>query len=414
MTDSRAAPAPAAPALNPWFVLACAIVVLLLAMGVRATFGLFMQPMGMARGFSRETFSFAFALQSIAWGLGAPLLGALADKFGSGRTIALGAVLYAAGMAGTALATTTAELYLTAGLMVGLGQAGTTFGVILGVVGRTFSPAQRSLALGMASAGGSLGQFLLMPFGHALIGVFDWQGAMFVLAGLCGISLLLAWWLRGRPTVPAGADVKLADAFREAVGDRSYHFLFWSFFVCGFHTAFITLHLPAFVVDQGLSAGHGAMAVAMIGLFNVAGSWACGYFGGKGSKRTLLAWVYGLRALSIVVLLVAPLTPFTLYLFAASMGLLWLGTVPLTNGLVGQIYGLRYVSTLYGLIFLGHQVGSFVGVWLGGWAFEATGSYDVMWWLGIALALGAAAITWPIDERPLAQRSGAVRPAGSR
>ena len=413
--DSRVAPAPAAPPIDPWVVLACAILVLVLAMGVRATFGLFMQPMGMTRGFSRETFSFAFALQSIAWGLGAPLLGALADKAGSGRTIAIGALLYAIGMAGTAAATTTGQLYLSAGLLVGLGQAGTTFGVILGVVGRSFSPAQRSLALGLASAGGSLGQFVLMPFGHLLIDAFDWQTAMYVLAGMSAMPLLVAWWLRGRPPATTVADVRLADAFREAIGDRSYHFLFWSFFVCGFHTAFITLHLPAYVVDQGLAAGHGAMAVALIGLFNVAGSWACGYFGGRGSKRTLLAWVYGLRALSIVVLLVAPLTPFTLYLFAASMGLLWLGTVPLTNGLVGQIYGLRYVSTLYGLIFLGHQVGSFVGVWLGGWAFEATGSYDVMWWIGIALALGAAAITWPIDERPLAQRgAGAVSRAGSR
>jgi len=397
---------------SPQLILACAVVVLLLAMGVRATFGLFMQPMGMARGWSREVFSFAFAIQNIVWGLAAPLLGALADRHGSGRTIAVGALFYALGLVGMAWATTPAMLYLTSGLLVGIGQAGTTFGVVLGVVGRAFAPAQRSSALGLAAAGGSLGQFVMMPVGGALLAAYDWQASLWWLAGLSLIAALMATRLTGKPASSgAHGDVRLADAFREALRDRSFHLLFWSFFVCGFHTAFITLHLPSFVVDQGLNYGHGAMAVATIGLFNVLGSWGAGWLGGRRSKRALLAWLYALRAGSIAILLAFPLSPFTLYLFAATMGLLWLGTVPLTNGLVGQIYGMRYVSTLYGLIFLGHQVGSFVGAWLGGWAYERTGSYDLMWWLGIGLALAAAAVTRPVDERPVAQRGAAAAAA---
>lgn len=394
---------------SPNLILACAVVVLLLAMGVRATFGLFMRPMGMAHGWSREVFSIAFAIQNIVWGLAAPMLGALADRHGSGRTIVLGALFYVLGLVGMAYATTPAMLYLTSGLLVGIGQAGTTFGVVLGVVGRAFEPAQRSAALGMASAGGSLGQFVMMPVGGALIAAFDWHASLWWMAGLALIVVPMAAVLTGKPE-PSGThgDVRLGDAFREALRDRSFHLLFWSFFVCGFHTAFITLHLPSFVVDQGLNFAHGAMAVATIGLFNVMGSWGAGWLGGRRSKRALLAWLYALRAGSIAILLAFPLTPLTLYLFAATMGLLWLGTVPLTNGLVGQIYGMRYVSTLFGLTFLGHQVGSFVGAWLGGWAYERTGSYDLMWWLGIGLALAAGAMARPVDERPIGQRG---RPA---
>ncbi|ODU62858.1 MAG: MFS transporter [Lautropia sp. SCN 66-9] len=388
-------------------ILACALIVLLLAMGVRATFGLFMQPMGLARGWSREVFSIAFAIQNLVWGITAPLAGIVADKFGSGRTVAFSALVYALGLAGMTQAESSWMLYLYGGVLVGLGQAGTTFGILLGVVGRAFEPAKRSAAIGLASAGGSLGQFVLMPVGSALIGALDWHLALWALAAISLLPLILAPVLSGRPdpapsgSGPSGSDVPLMGALREAVGDRTFHLLFWSFFVCGFHTAFITLHLPSFVVDQGLNLTHGAMAVAVIGLFNVLGSWGAGYLGGRFSKRGLLVWLYTLRAGSIAILLAFALSPLTLYLFAATMGLLWLGTVPLTNGLVGQIYGMRYVSTLYGLIFLGHQLGSVIGVWLGGWTYERTGSYDLMWWLGIALALAAGAVSRPIDERPL-------------
>lgn len=400
---------------SPWIILACAVIVLLLAMGVRATFGLFMQPMGLAHGWSREVFSIAFALQNIVWGVTAPLFGLLADKYGSGRTVAICALLYALGLAGMAEATSPSMLYLCGGVLIGLGQAGTTFGVLLGVVGRAFSPAQRSAALGLAAAGGSLGQFVLAPVGSGLIGLLDWHLALWTLSAMMFIPLLLAALLAGQPagTEAAGLapDEPLAGVLREAIRDPSYHLLFWSFFVCGFHTAFITLHLPAFVLDQGLSLSHGALAIAVIGLFNILGSWGAGHLGGRFSKRSLLLWVYTLRAGSIALLLAFPLSPLILYLFAATMGLFWLSTVPLTNGLVGQIYGMRYVSTLFGLVFFGHQLGSFIGVWLGGWAYERTGSYDLMWWLGIGLALAAGAVSRPIDERPLRLRAApAIRP----
>ena len=387
-------------------ILFAAVAVLLLAMGVRATFGLFMQPMGLANGWNREVFSLAFAIQNLVWGFGAILFGAMADKHGSGRTIAVAVVLYAIGIAGTRLAHSPTELFLTAGLLVGLGQAGTTFAVILPVVARTVSVQQRSTAMGLAAAGGSLGQFIIVPVGQQLISAFDWPAALLLLSIAIGAMMPLAFMLRGKPSAAGDQQHQsLMSAVREAIGHRSYHLLFWSFFVCGFHTAFITLHLPAFVADQGLSARHGAYAVATIGLLNVFGSYWAGRLGGTQSKKDLLAWIYGGRAVFIAVLLAFPVTPLTLYVFAAGMGLLWLGTVPLTNGLVAQIYGMRYASTLSGVVFLGHQIGSFIGVWLGGKLYVVTGSYDVVWWLGIALALAAAALCLPIREQPLARQA---------
>ncbi len=392
---------------RPEWVLAAAVAILLVAMGVRATFGLFLQPMSVEQGWTREVFSLAFAIQSIVWGIGAPAFGAMADRYGAGRTVVLGTLLYAAGLAGMAHAQSPSDLYWTAGVLCGLGQSGTTFGVVLGVVARNFSVARRSTALGIASAGGSMGQFLMVPFGQQLIAHFDWYAALLVLSSVMAFGLPLAYMLRGKAdSALAHVHQSLGAAFREAVGTGSYHYLFWSFFVCGFHTAFITLHLPSYVMDRGLTATHGALAIALIGLFNVFGSYGCGWLGGRYSKKNLLVWVYGLRSVFIALLLIFPLTPIVLYAFAAGMGLLWLGTVPLTNGLIGQIYGLRYASTLYGIVFLGHQIGGFVGVWLGGYVFETTGSYDLIWWLGIGLAFMAAALSWPIDERSMARPSG--------
>ena len=388
-------------------MLAAAVAILLIALGVRATFGLFLQPMSVDRGWTREVFSLAFAIQSLVWGLGAPLFGGVADRYGAGRTIVLGALLYAAGLFGMAHAQSASELYWTAGVLVGLGQSGTTFGVVLGVVARSVTPERRSAALGIASAGGSMGQFLMVPFGQQLIAHFDWTSALLVLSAVSAFGLPLAFMLRGRAETGATqVQQSLGAAFREAVGTGSYHYLFWSFFVCGFHTAFITLHLPSYVTDRGLTAAHGAIAIALIGLFNVVGSYGCGWLGGRYSKKNLLVWLYSLRALFIALLLLFPLTPVILYAFAAGMGLLWLGTVPLTNGLIGQIYGLRYASMLYGIVFLGHQIGGFAGVWLGGYVFETTGSYDLIWWFGIGLAFAAAALSWPVKERPLARAAG--------
>jgi len=377
--------------------------VVLLAMGVRATFGLFMQPMGLAQGWGRDVFSMAFALQNLVWGAASILMGMLADRYGSGRTVALGALLYVAGMIGTRFATDEFSLYLTAGLLVGLGQAGTTFPVILPVVARSVPPAYRSTAMGIASAGGSLGQFLVVPAGQLLITGFDWTGALWALSLLVAAGMPLAYFLRGKPDAHAGGQ-SLSAAVRQAMRHPSFHFLYGSYFVCGFHTAFITLHLPAFVVDGGLNASHGATAIALIGLCNVLGSFYAGKLGGRHSKKLLLAGVYGLRAFGMLLLLALPLSPWVLYAFAAWMGLFWLGTVPLTQGLIGQIYGLRYAATLSGIAFLGHQVGSFIGVWLGGYVYASTGNYDLMWWIGVALAVAAALLCLPVREQPLEQR----------
>lgn len=384
--------------------------IVLLAMGVRATFGLFMQPMGLAHGWGRDVFSMAFALQNLVWGLASICMGMLADRYGSGRTIVLGASLYVLGMIGTRLATDEFTLYMTAGVLVGLGQAGTTFPVILPVVARAVPPAYRSTAMGIASAGGSMGQFLVVPVGQMMITGLDWTGALWALSLLAATGIPLAYYLRGKPAAHAEGQ-SLTAAIRQALHHPSFHFLASSYFVCGFHTAFITLHLPAYVGDNGLNAAQGATAIALIGLFNVLGSFYAGKLGGRYSKKLLLAGVYGLRAFGMLLLLVMPLSTWVLYAFAAWMGLFWLGTVPLTMGLIGQIYGLRYAATLSGIVFLGHQMGSFIGVWLGGYVYANTGSYDLMWWIGVALALVAALLCLPVREqsiqsRPLPQAAG--------
>ncbi|CAJ48521.1 MFS transporter [Bordetella avium] len=378
--------------------------VVLLAMGVRATFGLFMQPMGLAHDWGRETFSFAFALQNLVWGVSSIFMGMMADRYGSGRTIALGAVLYFIGMVGTRYAGDPFMLYLMSGVVVGLGQAGTTFPVILPVIARAVPPAYRSTAMGIASAGGSMGQFLVVPTGQFAINQMDWTGALWLLSLMTAAALPLAWYLRGKPQGHAGSQT-LGSAVRQALKHPSFHFLFWSYFVCGFHTAFITLHLPAFVTDAGLNASNGATAIALIGLFNVFGSFYAGKLGGRYSKKWLLAGIYTMRAMGIMVVLLFPLTPLVLYVFAAWMGLFWLGTVPLTQGLIGEIYGLRFAATLSGIAFLGHQIGSFSGVWLGGYAYAHTGSYNAVWWLALALSLIAALLCLPVRERVLTQEA---------
>jgi len=375
--------------------------VVLFSMGVRATFGLFMQPMGLTFGWGRDVFSMAFAIQNLVWGAGCILMGMLADRYGSGRTIALGALLYMLGLIGMRFfATGELSLYLTAGVLVGLGQAGTTFPVILPVVARAVPPHYRSTAMGIASAGGSLGQFMIVPMGQGLISTIDWSGALWVFSLIVSVSAPLAWFLKGRQAAQTGTE-SLGGAVRQALHHPSFHFLYWSYFVCGFHTAFITLHLPAYLMDGGLRASHGATAIALIGLFNVLGSYASGRLGTHYSKKTLLAGVYALRTVGMLFLLVMPLSPTVVYLFAAWMGLFWLGTVPLTQGLIGQIYGLRYAATLSGIAFLGHQVGSFIGVWIGGYVYQTHGNYDLVWWMGIVLAIVAAALCLPIREAPL-------------
>ena len=386
---------------RPGVVLVCGALILTLAMGVRHTGGLFLPPMTADQGWSRELFSFSIALQNLLWGLFQPFAGAFADRHGAGRTLVGGALLYIVGLVVMAHADTALGLNLGAGLLIGMGLSGTTFSVVLGVVGRMAAPANRSMALGLASAGGSFGQFAVLPVGQALISSVGWQDALLWLAVGIAFIIPLAAAVTGTSERSSGFQQSLGEALHEAMRTPSFHYLFWSFFVCGFQTAFIMLHLPAFVVDGGLSANIGMTAVALIGLFNIFGSFLSGWLGGCYSKKGLLAGIYALRIVAILALLMFPLSTLTLYVFAAVMGLLWLGTVPLTSGLVGQIFGLRYVGMLYGIVFLGHQIGGFLGAWLGGRIFDLSGSYLIAWWLSIALSVLAALLSLPVREAPL-------------
>lgn len=395
------------PWRTPLVILVVGCVILTLSMGARHTAGLFLQPMTVDHGWSRETFSFAIAIQNLVWGLASPFAGAIADRYGAGRTIAISAVLYVLGLVLMSQAATPLSFDLSAGVLIGLGLSGTTFAVIMGVIGRHTTPERRSLSLGIASAGGSFGQFAVLPVGQMLITTYGWQSALVLLA--CGVGLIapLANALADghRPAAAAGQSV--SEALHEAAGQKSFHFLFWSYFVCGFQTAFIMLHLPSYLVDGGLSANVGMTAVALIGLFNILGSFLFGWGGGRYSKRKLLALIYALRAVAILIFMFLPMSTANAWGFAAVIGVLWLGTVPLTNGLVAQIFGLRFMSMLTGIVFLGHQLGSFLGAWLGGRIFDETGSYALAWIISIALSVLATACCWPIDERPLAREQRA-------
>jgi len=387
---------------TPVLVLVCGAIILTLGLGIRASFGLFLQPMSTDLGWGRSHFSFAMALSNLIWGLAQPFFGAWADKKGAGRVVAVSGLLYAGGLALMPFSTTPLMLDASAGLMVGLGLSGVSFGVILGVVGRAFPPERRSLALGIASSGGSFGQFLMLPFGQLLISTLGWQTALLVLAGIILATVPLATaMMEGRRPAATGAQQSLGEALREAGAHSGFWYLTAGFFVCGFQVAFISVHLPAYLLDVKMTPAVGATALALIGLFNIAGSFVAGYLGGRFSKKYLLSGIYVLRAVIIALFLVLPVSPLTVYLFAAGIGFLWLGTVPLTNGLVAQIFGVRFVSMLFGIVFLSHQIGSFTGVWLGGYLFDATGSYDLVWIGSIALGVIAAILNLPIDERPV-------------
>ena len=389
-------------------VLVCAALILLLAMGVRQTMGLLLPPMTLANGWSRDDFAFAIALQNLLWGASVPFAGAIADRFGAGRVLAVSALIYALGLASMAVSSTPLLFGLSAGLLIGLALSGTTFGVVLGVVSKVVSPEKRSVALGIASAGGSFGQFAMVPYGQALITGLGWYAALFVLAATVSLIVPLAAGLAGRHAQAHASTQSASEAFGEAVSHRTFHYLFWSYFVCGVHTAFIALHLPSYVQDAGLSAAVGMTALALIGFGNIFGSYGAGWLGGRMSKKALLTWIYALRSLLILVLLVSPKTPATLFAFAFCMGLLWLSTVPLTNALVAQIFGLKHVSMLSGLVFFGHQIGGFLGAWLGGVIFTRQGSYDLAWWISIGLGVFAALVCWPINERPVARPEPAL------
>ncbi|MFN4011089.1 MAG: MFS transporter [Pannonibacter sp.] len=392
-------------------IIVCGCAIALLSFGPRSAMGLFFQPMTEARDWSREIFALAIAIQNLLWGAGQPIAGMMADRFGTWKTLVTGAVLYALGLVLMAEAEAPVMLHVTGGVLIGLGIAFSSFSLILAAFARSVSPAQRSLAFGVGTASGSLGQFLFAPLGIGLIETVGWHSTLLVFAGLMALVPLLAIPLRGKADTSAyagtAADQKLGDAIAEAFNTRGYILLTLGFFVCGFHVAFITVHLPPYLADLGLDARWGAYAIGLIGLCNIAGSLASGYIGGRWSKPHFLSLIYLGRAIAIAVFLMVPASPLSAMLFAAVMGFLWLSTVPPTSGLVAVMFGPRYMATLFGFVFFSHQIGSFLGVWLGGRLYDQTGSYDAIWWMGIALGLFAAVIHWPIKEQPVARLQAA-------
>ncbi len=388
-------------------VIAAACLISLIGFGIRASFGLYLEPMTVANGWSRETFSLAMAIQNLLWGIGVPVAGAIADRFGTAKVVALGAAVYSVGIAGMAMSDSGLALHLTGGILVGLGVAFCSFSLVLAAIARLIGSARRSLALGLGTAAGSLGQVIFSPINQALISRYGWYDSLLVMSVVSLVLIPLAFSLRGSSESrgePA-SDQGLTNALGEAVNHRSYLLLTAGFFVCGFHVAFITVHFPTYVTDLGLSPQTGAYALSLVGLFNIIGSLASGAFGQRYSKKMGLSFIYFTRALIILGLLMAPANGLTIYLFAASMGLLWLSTVPLTTGIVAQIFGLKFMATLFGLVFLSHQVGSFIGVWLGGLLYDRTGSYDAMWWAGVGFGVFAAMVHFPINDKPVGRLS---------
>jgi predicted MFS family arabinose efflux permease len=385
-------------------ILICAAVAIALTMGIRHTFGLFLAPMTSALGWGREVFALGLAIQNIVWGAAQPFAGMLADRYGSGKVIFTAALLYALGVFLMGHSGSGAEFGLTAGLLIGLGLSGSTFSVLFAVVGRAVAPEQRTTALTLVSTAGSLGQFLMVPAGQALIDHSGWLTALTIMGAMALLvapaSLILAE--PGNRSGGTGNEQTVREALAEAFKHNGFRLLTLGYFVCGFQVVFIGTHLPAFLIDRGLDAGVGMTALALVGLFNIFGTYAFGRLGERFGKKYLLALLYFARSVVIATYLLLPVTAFSTYVFACAIGFLWLSTVPLTNGLVVQIFGVKYLGMLSGFVFFSHQLGSFFGAWLGGYIFDATGAYTLMWIIAIALGVIAAVINVPIDERPAA------------
>ena len=391
-------------------VLVCGAAIVTLSMGIRHGFGLWLQPITQAQGWSRETFAFAIAIQNLAWGVSGIFAGMVADRFGAFRVIVGGALLYAVGLVGMALATTPLMFSVTTGLLIGMAQAGTTYAVIYGVIGRNVSADKRSWAMGIAAAAGSFGQFLMVPTESFLISSFGWQEALVIL-GLASLLMVpLAWGLR-EPGFSGGSIIAreqtIFQALKEAFKYPSFQLLMAGYFVCGFQVVFIGVHMPSYLKDNGLAPQVAGYALALIGLFNVFGTYAAGVLGQKLSKKNILAFIYLARAAAISVFLLVPLSPLSVYVFSAVMGLLWLSTVPVTNAAVAQIFGVAHFSMLSGFVFFSHQIGSFMGVWLGGYLYDRTGSYDLVWYIAIGLGVLAALVNLPINESTIDRRTAA-------
>src|SRR5467141_1162459 len=398
-----------APGIGNWrtplVIIVCGCAIALLSFGPRSSLGFFVQPMGREFSWGRDVFGLALAVQNLLWGLGQPIAGAIADRFGVLRVMCVGAVLYAGGLLMMRYAATPLSLDIGAGVLIGFGLSGCSFNLVLSAFSKLLPPERRGIALGAGTAAGSFGQFLFAPFGVAMIDNFGWQAALTVFAGLMLLIIPLSLALATPPAASTNEPVEAQQSFKtalaEAFGHRSYVLLVLGFFTCGFQLAFITIHMPAYLVDRGLSAQVGAWTIAAIGLFNIVGSLASGWLGNLMPKRYILSFIYFARAAAVLAFISFPVTAVSSILFGAVMGLLWLSTVAPTNGIIALIFGTRWLATLAGLAFFSHQVGGFLGVWLGGVAFVRTGSYDVVWWLSILFGVLSAVINLPIVEKPV-------------
>ncbi|MCD9122668.1 MFS transporter [Cupriavidus sp. UGS-1] len=425
-----ASPAPRLSATDPLVLVVAGGLILGLALGMRHVQGLFLLPITMERGWTREAFGFAMAVQNLVWGLAQPFAGMIADRFGSARVMLAGLLLYALGLYTMTQATTNAAFVWSAGICLGLALSGTTFGVVFAALSRLVSAERRGWALGVAGSFGGLGQFLLVPAVQAGVEQIGWSAALWSMAVCALLALPLVWPLRERgaraaeasTTASAAASAapqantdgnrqSMRAAIRQACGHRGFWLLNIGFLACGFQLAFIASHLPAYLLDRGLSARDAVIALAIIALANIAGTYLCGLLGNHVRRHRALAGIYLLRTAAIALFLLVPLSSVSVFVFAAVMGFVWLGTVPLTSGLVSQVFGTRYVATLFGFVFLGHQLGSFLGVWLGGYLFDRTGSYDLVWMGAIVVGLGAVVLHWPIDDRPVGHREAAMAAA---
>lgn len=397
---------------TPAVILICGCLIGIIGFGPRSALGLFLTPMSSLHGWGREIFSLALAIQTLMWGAAQPFVGAIADRFGPVSVLCVGAVLYAGGLGWMAYASSPLELHVTAGFIVGVGLAGTSFTVVIGAFAKLLPAQWRMIGFGAGTAAGSFGQFLFSPLAVALNSQVAWQTTLLIFAGIIMLIMPLSLALAFRGEQEAGtaraAQQSVTEALREALGHRSYVLLVLGFFTCGFQLFFITVHLPAFIVDRGLPVNVGAWAIAAVGLFNIVGSLLAGWLSDRMPKRYLLALIYALRSLAVAVYIVLPVTAFSSVVFGAAMGLLWLSTVPPTQGLVAVMFGVRWLTMLAGFAFFSHQVGGFLGVWLGGVLFERTGSYDVIWYLTIVLGILSALVNLPIVEKPVARAAAAA------
>jgi predicted MFS family arabinose efflux permease len=387
------------------FLIFSACLLLLLSFGYRSGFGLFVKPITSANGWGREVISMALAIQNLFWGVVAVFAGGLADRFGNVKVVVGGTVLYAAGIWLTAGINSPWLLHTSVGLLVGAGIAGTSFGIVLPAMARAVPTERRQWALGVGTAAGSFGQFAVVPAVQWLIDAYGWVSALHVLAltalGMAALAMPLAAYSGASGKNDDSIDQTIGQALQEALGHGSFLLLVTGFFVCGFHVAFITAHMPAFLSDAGFDPRVGAWSIAIIGLCNVVGAYISGVLSGRVSKRRVLYLIYLGRAVTITAFMLIPMTLVSVLTFSAVMGFLWLATVPPTSGLVAVMFGMRYMALLYGIVFLSHQVGSFIAVWLGGMVYDRTGSYDIVWWLGVAFGILAAIVHWPISEQPV-------------